>query len=108
MLINDARLEKALQKLAQTDGPMAQLRTDVERTEFHAKAIKDAIFLRVEGSVAERNALAGTSIEYKAAMSDYFDALQAHDTMKNERTREVLVVEVWRSLSSARTKGMIQ
>jgi hypothetical protein len=108
MLINDERLERALTKLAQTDAPIAQLHADVERAEFRAKAIKDAIFLRSEGSVAERNAISGTHPEYNTAMETYFNALQAHDTMKNERSREVLVVDVWRSLSSARTKGVIQ
>jgi len=108
MLINDARLEAALKKLAQTDASIAELHANVERAEFRSKAIKDAIFLRSEGSVAERNAIAGTHPEYSAAMETYFTALQAHDTMKNERSREVLIVDVWRSLSSARTKGMIQ
>lgn len=108
MLISDDRLDEALAKLAATDGPVAKLHADVERAEFRSKAIKDAIFLRSEGSVAERNAIAGTHPEYGAAMEAYFAALQAHDTMKNERSREVLVVDVWRSLSSARTKGVIQ
>jgi len=57
--------------------------------------------------VAERNAIAGTHVEYAAAMETYFAALQAHDTMRNERSREALIIDVWRSLSSARTKGMI-
>lgn len=108
MLINDARLESALKKLAQTDAAMAELHANMERAEFRSKAIKDAIFLRSEGSVAERNAIAGTHPEYSAAMEVYFAALQAHDAMKNERTREVLIVDVWRSMSSARTKGLIQ
>ncbi len=108
MLIPDTRLEAALTKLAQTDGPIAELHANVERMEYRAKAVKDAIFLRSEGSVAERNAIAGTHPEYGAAMESYFAALQAHDTMKNERSREVLIIDVWRSLSSARTKGVIQ
>lgn len=108
MLIDDDRLQRSLVKLAQTDAPIAELHANVERCEYRAKAVKDAIFLRSEGSVAERNAIAGTHPEYSAAMEAYFAALQAHDTMKNERSREVLVVDVWRSLSSARTKGMIQ
>lgn len=108
MLITTERLEDALKKLAQTDGPVSELHANVERAEFRSKAIKDAIFLRSEGSVAERNAIAGTHPEYSAAMESYFSALQAHDTMKNERSREVLIVDIWRSLSSARTKGLIQ
>jgi hypothetical protein len=57
--------------------------------------------------VAERNALAGIDPEYAGAMQDYFNALQAHDTMRNERAREVIVIECWRSLNSARSKGLI-
>lgn len=108
MLITDDRLEKALAKLALTDAPIAELHANVERAEFRSKAIKDAIFLRSEGSVAERNAIAGTHPEYSASMEAYFAALAAHETMKNERSREVLIVDVWRSMSSARTKGLIQ
>lgn len=107
MLITNERLEEALTKLSRTDAPIAELHANAERAEFRSKAIKDAIFLRSEGSVAERNAIAGTHPEYGAAMEAYFAALQAHDTMKNERSREVLIIDVWRSLSSARTKGVI-
>ena len=108
MLIPDKRLEDALAKLAQTDAEIADRHAEVERSEFRAKAVKDAIFLRSECSVAERNAIAGTHPEYTAAMENYFAALQVHEKLKNERSREVLIIDVWRSLSSARTKGLIQ
>lgn len=107
MIITNERLEDALKKLAVTDAPVADLHADVERADYRAKAVKDAIFLRSEGSVAERNAIAGTHPEYSASMEKYFDALAKHETMKNERSREMLIVDVWRSLSSARTKGLI-
>jgi hypothetical protein len=108
MLIPEKRLEDALKKLAETDAVVADLHADVERAEFRAKAVKDAIFLRSEGSVAERNAIAGTHVEYTTAMDTYFTALKMHETMKNERAREVIVIDCWRSMNSARTKGLIQ
>jgi hypothetical protein len=107
VLIPDSRLESALKKLAMTDEMSAELHMKLERAEFRAKAVKDAIFLRSEGSVAERNALAGIHPDYTAAMETYFEALQAHDTMKNERSREVIVIDCWRSLNSARNKGLL-
>lgn len=107
MLVTDQRLEQALGKLAKTDALAAELHMRMERAEFKAKAVKDAIFLRTDGAVAERNAKAGTSEEYTAAMDHYFEAMQAHDTLKNERAREVLVIEVWRSLNSTRNKGLL-
>jgi uncharacterized protein (UPF0335 family) len=108
MLITTERLEQSLAKLAETDGAVADLHAEVERAEYRAKAVKDAIFLRSEGSVAERNAIAGTHPEYGAAMETYFVALARHEKMKNERSREDIVIQVWRSFSSARTKGLIQ
>lgn len=108
MLIDDGRLEQSLKKLSATDALVADLHAEQERTEFRAKAIKDAIFLRTEGAVAQRNAIAGTHPEYGAAMEKHFEALAAHEKMRNERSREMLIVDVWRSLSSARTKGLIQ
>jgi uncharacterized protein (UPF0335 family) len=107
MLISTERLEQSLAKLAETDGAVADLHAEVERSEYRAKAVKDAIFLRSEGSVAERNAISGTHLEYAAAMEKYFAALARHETMKNERSREDIVIQVWRSFSSARTKGIV-
>lgn len=107
MLIPDERLETALKRLALSDALVAELHAKVERAEFKAKAVKDSIFLRMEGAVAERQAKAGVSEEYGAAMDAYFTALQAHDTLKNERAREIIVIDVWRSLNSARNKGLL-
>jgi hypothetical protein len=108
MLIDDSRLELALKRLAKTDALAAELHMKAERAEFKAKATKEAVFLRVEGSsVAERQARAACHPDYEAAMEMYFEALQAHDTMKNERSREVIVIECWRSLNSARSKGLV-
>src|SRR5271167_795795 len=107
VLIPDSRLESALKKLAFTDNLSAELHMKLERAEFRAKAVKDAIFLRSEGSVAERNALAGIHPDYAAAMETYFEALQAHDTMKNERAREVLIIDVWRTCQANNRKGLV-
>lgn len=107
MLMNDEIVEAALSRIAKTDELAAELHMRVEQAEFRAKAIKDAIFLHEEGSIAERTAKAGISKEYAEAMDTYFAALQAHEALRNERTRKFAVIEVWRSYSSARTKGLI-
>lgn len=107
MLIDEARLQKALTYLAQTDEPAAALRAEVERAEFKAKAVKDAVFLHSVGSVAERNAIAGTAQTYAEAMEAYFTALKASDAMRNKRGTETIVVDAWRSLNSGRNKGNI-
>ena len=94
-------------KLAKTDQLAAELHMNVERAEFKAKAVKDVIFMRKEGAVAERQAFAATQPEYEEAMDKYFEALKSYEGLKNERAREVLVIEVWRSLNSARNKGLL-
>ena len=107
MVVTDEHMEAALRRLAATDDLAAELHTKVERTEFKAKAVKDAQFLRMQGAVAERQAMAGASAEYETAMDEYFAALQAYEALRNERTRKVIVIEVWRSLNSARSKGLL-
>jgi Asp/Glu/hydantoin racemase len=107
VLIDERRLQKALTYLAETDEPAAALRADVERAEFKAKAVRDAVFLAMTGTVAERTSLAGTNKEYTAAMNDYFEALRVSDAMKNKRSTETIVIEAWRSLNSGRNKGNI-
>lgn len=108
MTVSTARMEKALHYLAETDEPCALLRADMERAEFKAKAVKDAMVKRLEGTVADRNAEAGASSEYTEAMEVYFDRLGKYEHMRNKRSTETIVIEVWRSLNSSRTKGLIQ
>ena len=105
MTITTERMEKALSYLAETDETCAQLRADMERSEFKAKAIRDALFMRLTGTVAERTAQAGASEEYETAMGRYFDYLSAWEHVKNKRQTESIVVEAWRSLNSSRNKG---
>jgi hypothetical protein len=107
MIVTDEIMEAALRKLATSDDLAAELHTKTERAEFKAKAVKDAVFLRSEGNVAERQALAGSSEDYQAAMEEYFVALQAYEGLRNERARKIIVIDVWRSLNSARGKGML-
>jgi hypothetical protein len=107
MLISEARLQKALIFLSETDEPAAALRADAERAEFKAKAIKDAVFLASEGTVAERMAIAGKCEQFATAMDEYFAALRASDAMRNKRSTESIVIDCWRSLNSGRNKGNI-
>lgn len=91
--------------LAETDEKAAQLLAEMERAEFKAKATRDAVFLYATGTVAERTAIAGDSVEYKAAMADYFVTVQEYNTTKNKRTTETLIVDVWRSLNANRRQA---
>ena len=106
-MLDEGRLHKALTFLATTDEPCARLRADMERAEFKAKAIKDALFRRLDGSVADRQAEAGSSTEYAEAMDAYFGVLQDYEAMRNKRATESIVVETWRSLNASRRQGNV-
>jgi hypothetical protein len=95
--------------VAATDELAAELHMKVERAKFKVQAVEDSIFLRLDPTkgVAVRQAEARSSVEYITAMDEYFIALQAHESLKNERTRKYAVIECWRSWSSARTKGIL-
>ena len=107
-MISDDRLSKALHYLAETDEACAHFRADYARAEHKAKAIKGAIFTAIEkGSVADREAEAINDPAYVAAMAEHFDLFCKYEAMKNKRATEALVIEVWRSLNSARKKGNV-
>ena len=106
MTVSIDRMEKALVYLAETDELAATLKADTERMEYKAKAVKDAIFRRIQdGSVADRQAIAGASEEYAAAMEAYFTALARSEHVRNKRSTEAIVIECWRSINSSRNKG---
>ena len=107
MTITTERMEQALTYMAQTDETCAQLRADMERAEWKAKAIRDALFMRLTGTVAERTAQAGASEEYETAMNRYFDYLAAWEHVKNKRQTEAIVVEAWRTIAAGRRVGVI-
>jgi hypothetical protein len=106
-MIDDDRLHKALTFLATTDERCAYLRTNMERAEFKAKAIKDAMFKRLSGSVADRSAEAGASEDYETAMSEYFDTLQAYEALRNKRATEAIVIDTWRTIQANQRRGNI-
>ena len=106
-MIDEARLAKALTFLATTDEEAANLRVDMERAEFKAKAIRDALFKHLEGSVADRQAEAGSSKQYAEAMSEYFEAMRQYEKIANKRKTENVMVDAWRSLNSNRRMGQV-
>lgn len=104
-MIDEKRLEQALTYLATTDDECAELRADMARTEFKAKAVKASIFKLSEGSVGLREAVAETAPETVSAYETHFKAMHAYHAMTNKRATEVIVVETWRSMNANRRQG---
>lgn len=104
-MVSDERAEKALRFLAESDEEAAIAKADMERAEFKAKAIRQTVFKIADGSVADRNALAETSDDYRHAMDLYFVALQKYAHMANKRETEKIVLDTWRTISANRRHG---
>ena len=107
MSVSTQRMELALKFLAETDEDCARLRADHARAEYMAKSVRNTNFAAADGTVADRNAAAENSPEYEAAKLAEFQAFQEYEAMKNKRATESIVIDVWRSLNSARNKGQI-
>jgi hypothetical protein len=106
-VITDARAEKAIHYLAETDEAAAIAKVETARLEDEIKATKAAIVLRVEGSVAVREALAETHENTKAARKEYYDQLLIHERYYNRRKTEERITELWRSVNSNRRHGTV-
>lgn len=106
-MINESRLEKAMHYLAQTDEKAADLKADVERSEYKAKVTKATTFLHLTGTVAEREAGATQANETQDAYRAHFQAIRDYQATANKRELERLVVEVWRTFQANRRAGNV-
>lgn len=106
-MISEHRLERAMTFLAETDERAAELKSLVDQSEYQAKVTKATVFLHVEGTVAEREAIAISSNETKDAYRAHFQAIRDFQAVANKRELERLVVEVWRSENANRRVGNV-
>ena len=107
MSIPYTRVEQALAYLAETDEPCAELKADVERTAYKIKAMKAAVILHTDGTGPVKAASADSDPTVLAAQEEHCVVIGRHEAMKNERAKNMLIIDVWRSLNSARNKGQI-
>jgi len=97
---------ESLKYVINTDEQEANLYEDNERADAKCKEIFRAQFLLQDGTVAEREALAGTSKAFKDAEEEKFKAMGAHRHIKNMRTSSTIRHEWARSILSARKAGI--
>lgn len=103
--LDDDRVEQALSLLASTDTKHAILSGEVKRLEEELKRVKARVFLESVGTVAERENKAVSSDLYGLAIEEYVRVWKDWKVMGNEREKNQLVIEVWRSLQANRRKG---
>lgn len=106
-MISEKRLDQALGYLLKTDDELARLLEVMDTAVAKAEAVMDAVFVHLEGSVANREAHARMTTEYQKALAESFAAKRAHNAVLNKRKTESIVIDVWRSLNAARRQGNI-
>lgn len=103
--VGPERLRKALIYLAETDEPFAKAKALVEGLSEQRKTIKAVAYLQSTGSQGDRTEMAYACAAYKQHIDKLNDAIYDFEIMRNKRSTESLIVEVWRSFNAARRSG---
>ncbi len=106
-MISEERLSKALTYMAQTDEQSAELKADVARKEYLCKLARAKEFIKADGNVELRKALAEQSDSVYDAETKLGQAIVSFEKIKAKRATEELIVEVWRSVNANRRQGNV-
>lgn len=104
-MIDEAKLERAMEFLAQSDEMGAELKANVARTEYLAKVAESMCFNALDGPMEARKNEARVADSTKVAWEKHFQALQAYEVIRAKRERAVLTVDVWRSQNANRRQA---
>jgi len=107
-MITEKRLEEALTYLAESDNEHAKLSAGVEYIKDLAKHYKGKYIMNSEEkSVALKEQSYYASDEYKKHIDDKKDLINDLTLLENKRSKESLVIDVWRTLEASRRKNNI-
>lgn len=104
-MIDQNRMESAMEFLADTDEPYAQAKTNLLRNEILAKRVRARIFVTADGSVEMRKAHAEGHGEVIGADDALVAATLEFETLRARRQRAEILIDVWRSVESSRRKS---
>jgi len=98
--IRDETVHAAFDMLEKHAQPAAAAKAMRERREDERKAIKARAFLKATGSVAEREAHAILTEEYRIACEGFYAAVEADEEYRNQRNKCEAIIEAWRTVQS--------
>ncbi|WP_455271191.1 hypothetical protein [Rhizobium herbae] len=99
-IIRDETVHAAFDTLELQANPAAGAKAMRERRDDQRKIAKAKAFLASTGSVAEREAKAVTSDEYREACELYYTAVAADEEYRNTRGKCEQIIEAWRTCQS--------
>lgn len=105
--LDDNRVDKALSLLAESDLEAADAKVAVLRAKRKAESVEALVFAALTGGVKERELALRLDPRVEAAWEDYFVAVRDNEKLSNRRDHEIRIVELYRSVLSARKVGMV-
>ena len=108
-MITEERLEKALKYLSDTDEQSAEASANVKYLDRLLKR-KKALFImddRELKSISAKEQGFYASDIYEKAIDEQFAAEVKASTLENKRDKEILVIDLFRTLEASRRKGNI-
>ena len=106
-MINYKDAEAALNYLAGTDEDYARAKTLYDALSEQRKSIAAIEYGKLQGSAAEKTQQALASTAYQEHIQAIRDAQLEFEIVRNKRITNQAVIEMWRSVNSARQKGNI-
>ena len=101
-------VEAGLLYLSQTDEQFGLSKARMLACKERLKVTLAVAYLEVkDGSVRSRDAQALVSLQDRRQLEEYEDSIAEYETIRAKRLRYELTIEVWRSLNSARSKGVM-
>jgi len=108
LIITDARMEKAVIYLSRTDDQLAAAKARFNGLKETAKVVKALAYQRSLNAVAaqkEQDAI--SSPQYREHLAKMEAAELDYLLLATKRETEIVIIDCWRSLNAARTKGLI-
>ena len=99
-MITDERVEKSIIYMAESDEPFAYAHAKAKSIEKEEKIVKAVAFIhakRLYDTIAEANAVAESSKEYKDWKEKWENALADVKLLENKRETEKVIWETWRT-----------
>lgn len=107
MHISGDRLSRALQYIAETDLEVAEWKGMVLRTEYMAEVSEALVYKQLEGTVEDRKKGAKCDETVRKAWEEHFQAVVKHEALRARRAREMIVVDLYRTMEASRRAGNI-
>ena len=101
------RVGKAINYLANTDEEYGQHCAAVSAMDHKVKTLKAMEYLKTSGTVGERQAIVDSSQAYKDWAEEMENITADKEIMRARRATASLLIELWRSVNAARSKGQI-